>query len=123
MGYISKVGEALGICQEATRSTMLVDLIKASTRQLLVNYQRDIHVTLMHEAHLKQDKEKLCGDVAADMRSDGECARWMDGNGSAASNTILETVLGKICREAKSKRKGKSKDEPLCTPLQKDERV
>jgi len=86
---VVSIGRAMGICEAALQNSPLVGVLLAMMKYLHDKPDRDMGITRMHDTHSAKKVEANCAGLLEWMRADPKCVEWMDGNASAASNSIL----------------------------------
>jgi len=86
---IAGIGRAIGICEAALTNRPLIAFLKAMTVYLHDKPDKDMGITRMHDTHSTKKRDKQCSELMGWMRSDMGCSKWIDGNASAATNSVL----------------------------------
>jgi hypothetical protein len=90
---IRLIGQAIGICSQATANHHLLGLIAKLAANLRYDSAGNTDITFMHGTHLnKTERTVRCANIAPAVTAEPECAAWAAHSAAYTSNAVLHRM-------------------------------
>lgn len=89
---VRAIGQAMGICDEATSNAALLKFIVAMGKELKTHPDKQMHLTQMHDVHTDSQREAKCGKLREWMEADEKCKEWMEAGAAHTANSFLRDL-------------------------------